>query len=143
MKKNFGTEPKIGYCPLSMRLGAGAQAWAGVARSGCVGGRELSVGARVASERQGARRARRAGVQARGARSAQVGKRQARRAGRSAGRGRARQQARAHAAWAWLGTRRAAWARGLVAGCVLGALGPFSIRFDSVFSRVKFFRLCL
>ena len=25
------------------------------------------------------------------------------------------------------------WARGLALGCALGALGPFSIRFDSVF----------
>ena len=38
-----------------------------------------------------------------------------------------------------LGAGRAAWARRLAAGC---ALGPFSIRFDSVFSRVKFFGHC-
>ena len=32
-----------------------------------------------------------------------------------------------------LGAGRAAWARGLALGSVLGALGPFSIRFDSFF----------
>ena len=53
MKKKFGTEPKIGYCPLSMRLGAGVQAWAGVGTGGRAGrwaqgaGRwALSAGAR-------------------------------------------------------------------------------------------------
>ena len=32
-----------------------------------------------------------------------------------------------------LGAGRAAWAPGLALGCALGALGPFSIRFDSFF----------
>ena len=32
-----------------------------------------------------------------------------------------------------LGAGCAAWARGLALGSVLGALGPFSIRFDSFF----------
>ena len=31
------------------------------------------------------------------------------------------------------GARPGHWARGLALGCALGALGPFSIRFDSVF----------
>ena len=47
-KKNFGTEPKIGYCPLSMRLGAGAQAWVGVqGAAGRAGRWALGAGARA------------------------------------------------------------------------------------------------
>ena len=45
-------------------------------------------------------------------------------------RGRAR-RARGRASWA-AGARPGRWARGLATGCVLGALGLFSIRFDSV-----------
>ena len=54
-------------------------------------------------------------LQARGERSTQAGERQARGA-RGAGR-----------------RGRAAWARGLALGSALGALCPFSIRFDSFF----------
>ena len=69
-----------------------------------------------------ARRAGRAGVlQARVARSAQAGERQACGAGRRAGRGRAQQQARAREAWAWLGAGRATCAHGLGQ---LGARAP-------------------
>ena len=50
-EKIFGTEPKIGYCPLSMRLGAGAQAWAGVGAGGRAG---RWAQARVADVRTGA-----------------------------------------------------------------------------------------
>ena len=72
---------------------------------------------------RGAAGAGRAGVlQARGARG---------RSGRNAG-GRVRVRAE-RAGQGWLGGRRAAWAPGLALGCALGALGLFSIRFDSVF----------
>ena len=70
------------------------------------GGRRMRVGGRARV--LGARRTR---GRAAGARQAEH-----RRAGRAAGR-----------RWA-----RAAWARGLALGCALGALGLFSIRFDSV-----------
>ena len=59
------------------------------------------------------------------------------RAERAAGRGHAEREGQG-----WLGAGRAAWARGLALGSALGALGPFLIRFDSVFSRVKFFGHC-
>ena len=57
--------------------------------------------------------------------------------GRTDGRRRGRQARGACAAGAWqargLGAGRAAWAPGLALGSALGALGPFSIRFDSFF----------
>ena len=81
---------------------------------------------------------------------------------RASGRGRTRRRAGARAGERQLGARqgagraagrrwaRAAWAPGLVLGSALGALGPFSIRFDSFFFlshqmnivhyKIKFFR---
>ena len=96
----------------------------------------------------GARRAGRAGVlQARGARSTQAGERQARGArgaGRRTGRGWARQQARARAAWAWLGGPGAAGRPGRSLCAQAGPAGPgwgfvhsdsvFLARFNSVVS---------
>ena len=78
-------------------------------------------------------------LQARGARSAQAGELQARGARQqargAAGRGSRRGRAR--------GVRPGrGWVHGLAVGCALDALGPFSIRFDSIFSRVKFFGHC-
>ena len=54
------------------------------------------------------------------------------RAERAAGRGRQQCAGRAGRAQQGCG-RRAAWAHGLALGSALGALGPFSIRFDSFF----------
>ena len=74
---------------------------------------------------QGARGARRRGAgHAGGMLGAQAGRWARRRKARARGRAwQARRQARG----------RVAWARGLALGSALGALGPFSIRFDSFF----------
>ena len=67
-----------------------------------------------------------------------AGTRGARAAGRGSRRGRAR-SLRGRAGWAagsrpgFLGARPGRWARGQALGSALGALGPFSIRFDSFF----------
>ena len=104
MKKNFGTEPKIGYCPLSMRLGAG------VGRRGrrraC---RVLGAGARGwrADGRAGRAGAGRGRRRARGRRQRRVG------AG-AAGAGVRRFLA--GRAGAWLGERACGWASGRAAG---------------------------
>ena len=125
-----------------------AQAWAGVGRRGrrraC---RALGVGHRRAWLACG--RARRfAGVRGRARTGAgRTGSRRGRAAGRAGGR-------RAAGRRAARGVR-AAWAPGLALGSALGALGPFSIRFDSFFflshqintvhCKIKFFRkkLCV
>ena len=79
--------------------------------------------------RQRARgRAEQAAAGARGAR--QAGCRRWARAGHAAG---TRQGAGHAAGRRWARGARAAWAPGLALGSVLGALGPFSIRFDSFF----------
>ena len=115
---------------LSRRLGAGQ---AQGARGACVG----SAGARWAGALGARRQARQACVGA--GRGAQAGVR-----GRA---GRRQQRASAAGAWAcaaagrrrrraagrWARGARAAWAPGLALGSALGALGPFSIRFDSFF----------
>ena len=109
------------------QLGAGAQAAAARGRGAReAGGHAWRAG--VARRRHGRWAAR---AQARGALAGARarGRVSGRRAGR-AGHGRALQQARARG----LGVAgRAAWAPGLALGCALGALGPFSIRFDSFF----------
>ena len=92
------------YCDLRARLLGTLGRWA---RGACVE-RARRRGRRASGRAAGAWGAERTGWRAAGARGA---------------RGR---QARAHAGLA-------AWARGLAAGCALGALGPFSIRFDSFF----------
>ena len=91
------------------QLGAGERALAGA--HGRAGG--SSARARSAS---GRRRARGAAWQGARARRQLGGKR---------ARGRAQQ--------AWARGLGVAWAPGLALGCALGALGPFSIRFDSFF----------
>ena len=65
-------------------------------------------------------------LQATGARACGAGAGRGRR-GASVGRAQVTRQARG------LGAGRAAWAPGLALGSALGALGPFSIRFDSFF----------
>ena len=109
--------------------------------------------ARQQARAGGARRSRRA-YRARGRRAWARGQAQAAGLGAWAGLGQA-QAARACGRWARAGARgrlqrhagrptrtrqarglgagRAAWARGLALGCALGALGLFSIRFDSFF----------
>ena len=90
--------------------------WVGAGRAGRAWGARAGVGAE-----RWARGALSSGRAGRGERRRASG----RRAGR-AGQAGARQQARARAG-------RTSWAHGLAAGCALGALGPFSIRFDSFF----------
>ena len=94
------------------RAGRRRQAAAARERSGRVGVRgswaQAQVGGRALGARQGAGRA--AGRWARGRQGA----------GLAAGR-------------RWARGARAAWAVGLALGSALGALGPFSIRFDSFF----------
>ena len=154
-KKNWCRNLEISYCMICIvrlycgeqwqRQGAGlgirrAQGrWGTGARAGALGraagagpcGREL--GARAW---HGQARCRRADSRASGRRAGCAGKRQARGARRRAAgaQGRqargARQQARGAAAGA--GAREARGA-GLALGSALGALGPFSIRFDSFF----------
>ena len=116
-----------------MGVGLGAQVGAGRA---CVLGMQ-GVRAAGRAGRWGSRRwgAGAAGVERAGRRA--VGARGARASGRCAG-----AAARAGARGAHGLSVAGRWARGLAAGCALGALGPFSIRFDSVFSRVKFFGHC-
>ena len=66
-EKNFGTEPKIGYCPLSMRLGAGALGRAGERHGMGVRQGERARGARGrASGRAAGRAGARLGERARG-----------------------------------------------------------------------------
>ena len=106
----------------------GRRAWAlGVARGACVGaradarawhGQALQAGGRA----QGGRR-RGAGGRAR-AGERQLGRRCWARGRQGAGRAAGRR---------WARGARAAWAPGLALGSALGALGPFSIRFDSFF----------
>ena len=124
MKKNFGTEPKIGYCPLSMRLGAGAQAWAGMGAGGRAGRWAQARVAGVQTGAQGvlalgvgvgARAAGGRGAQALGRAGARQGERRARQgerargwaSGRAAGRtvraGHGRQAARARSLCAQAG----------------------------------------
>ena len=125
----------------------GRRAWAlGQAR-----GRHAQAGTRQQGGAPGVRRRQqragpeRADRQAAGARGQRASSRRTGGVGQAgargtAGRGSKRGRARARG----LGVAgRAAWARGLAGGCALGALGPFSIRFDLVFSRVKFFGHCL
>ena len=91
-----------------------------------------AVGARASGRHTGAGESARAGERQLGA---GAGGRQG--AGRAAGR-------------RWARGARAAWAPGLALGSALGALGPFSIRFDSFFflsyqmntvhCKIKFFR---
>ena len=91
----------------------------------------------------GQARCKRADARASGRRAGRAGERQAHgrwqaraRAGErqlSAGVGR-RQGAGRAAGRRWERGARAAWAHGLALGIALGALGPFSIRFDSFFS---------
>ena len=138
------------YCDWA-QLGAGLGRWAQQARVGGAGqahgqarGRQAQAGARAAGagRRAAAGWGARQQAGARGSRLRREGERQVRGA-RQQARARGRAQARAgRTAWAWLGAGCAAWARGLAADCALGALGPFSIRFDSVFSRVNFFGHC-
>ena len=106
---------------LSRRLGAGARRrgrWGAGLGAGCwARGRVAGGWARAGS---GMTRA----LQATGARACGAG------GGRVRG---ARQAGRRR--WArGLGAGHAAWAPGLALGSALGALGPFSIRFDSFFS---------
>ena len=141
-----------------MELGAGRR-WARVAGRTARSRRWASVRARRA------RRARQAGVSRRGAQGvlgragracwgAQGGRRtgaggraSARQLGAGAG---GRQGAGRAVGKRWACGARAAWAPGLALGSALGALGPFSIRFDSFFflshqmntvhCKIKFFR---
>ena len=110
----------------------------GVLGAGAAGAWALG---RRRQQRAGVERARQAGM--RGARAWRAGGMGAGRHGhRRAERWRARGRAAGRAAGA-LGARgtagrcsrrgRAAWAPGLALGSALGALGPFSIRFDSFF----------
>ena len=112
-------------------MGAGALGWALGA------GREsVSQAAGRAGRALGAARHGRCKQRARG-RAEQAGRRRGACAGRAAGR-------------RWARRARAAWAPGLALGSALGALGPFSIRFDSFFflshqmnivhCKIKFFR---
>ena len=124
-------------------LGASRQAW-----QACVGagrGAQASVRGRAGRRRQAAaarKRSRRMRARQLGA-GAGAGGRQG--AARAAGRALGARQAGAGRAG------RAAWAPGLALGSALGALGPFSIRFDSFFfflshqmntvhCKIKFFR---
>ena len=132
-------------------VGARAGFIGGLAK-GAAGGRCRLLGARGAGRSGPARGAGRSGPargRRRGRARALEGSSTAGRAGgagnwaacgRAAGRSRRGRAGR----WAWdrgalgVGARgawpgRAAWAPGLALGCALGALGPFSIRFDSVF----------
>ena len=111
---------------------------AGVARTGALqaGGRAGERQARWARRRAGRAGERQARARA-GERQLGAGAGGRQGAGRAAGRRRAR-------------GARAAWAPGLALGSALGALGPFSIRFDSFFflshqmntvhCKIKFFR---
>ena len=120
-------------------VGARAGSVGGLAK-GAAGGPCRPLGARGAG-RSGPARGRR-----RGRARALEGSSTAGRAGNWAAGGRAAGCSRRGRAgrWAWdrgalgVGARgawpgRAAWAPGLALGCALDALGPFSIRFDSVF----------
>ena len=120
MKNFFGTEPKIGYCPLSMRLGAGARGWRADGRAG-------RVGAGRGRRRSRGRRQRRAGAQALGQQA--LGRQALGRAGARQGE-RVRGARGLGVAWA-LGARpgRLGWP-GLCTWCTR----PFLARFDSVFS---------
>ena len=102
------------------------------ARGACVGRAGGSGAQQALGERACCRHAGRAGLAA--------GVAGARAAGRGNRRGRA-QSARGRAGWA-AGARPGRWARGLALGCALGALGPFSIRFDSVFFLSQLFGHC-
>ena len=119
-------------------LGAGrwargrvAGGWARRARAGSGTARALqATGARACGAGAGRRR----GAQARGAGAGRRRGAQARARGQLGGR-RARGRAAGVGAgrWAWARGLGAAWAPGLALGSALGALGPFSIRFDSFF----------
>ena len=145
-KKFWVQNLKWATAHLSRRLGAGQ---AQGARGACVG----SAGARWARGGRHDRRAWALGVARRqacmGARAG-TGRRQQRARGRArqlgAGAGGRQGAGRAAGRWArgrqgtgraagrrWVRGARAAWAPGLALGSALGALGPFSIRFDSFF----------
>ena len=117
---------------LGARLGLlGVQAGAGRGRWGA---RQRAAGARTHNGRAGAHDRRK---QPRGSRLERTGRQVAaarRRGARAAGSGaRGVRGVRSRgAAWA-LGARPGSWACGLALGCALGALGLFSIRFDSFF----------
>ena len=97
--------------------------WQAAGRAGSGTARALQATGAWARGAGGDRRAGRAagGAQARGVHGARG------RRGAGAGRAQGPRQARG------LGAGHAAWARGLALGSALGALGPFSIRFDSFF----------
>ena len=113
-KKNFVADPEMGRARGASRRQADAGTGAGARRWGA---------------RQQAARAR--GRQARGALWRGRGRQARARQASGSRRGRAR-STRGWAGWA-AGARPESLARGLALGSVLGALGPFSIRFDSFF----------
>ena len=161
-KKNWCRNLEISYCMICIvrlycgeqwqRQGAGLgirraqRRWARQqARTGALGHRRACWGAGACGRALGARvwhgqaRCRRADARASGRCAGRAGERQAHgrwraraRAGeRQLGAGAGGRQGAGRAAgrrWA-----RAAWAPGLALGSALGALGPFSIRFDSFF----------
>ena len=97
-------------------------------RAGHAGARRASVLGRAGRQAHGRLRARGRARQL----GAGAGARQG--AGRAAGRSaRGRQGAGRASGRRWVRGARAAWAPGLALGSALGTLGPFSIRFDSLF----------
>ena len=128
-----------GWCPsrgagVRRRRRTGWRAWG--AQAGCR--RRLQAGAqgagrvRVLGERaQAGGRRRRAGRRAAAGARTRQGRAGRAQEGKSAGFGRAL-SVRGRASWA-AGARPGRWARGLALGSALGALGPFSIRFNSFF----------
>ena len=102
----------------------GAGGWA---RSARAGSDRHGMGAWSAGGRAGVR------SRLRQARGAGGGRRMGRAAGEAQARG-ARQAGAGRAGCA----RPGRWARGLATGCALGALGLFSVRFDSVFFLSQF-----
>ena len=157
-KKNFDAVGWKAYCS---KLYCGAGRWQALGARGWADYAQQALGehecwacqVRAAGRRERAWRAGRAGARrAAGARAlagalarasgsweqAQAGKRQlgARRASGSWARGRVlgvRQGAGRAAGRRWARGARAVWAPELALGSALGALGPFSIRFDSFF----------
>ena len=133
MKKIFGTEPKIGYCPLSMRLGAGAQAsmqgaglGAGRWARGHAWARALQAVGRAGARRSGRVRAC-AGVSGRartgaGARTVCMRRRARGRRQRRAGAGAAGTGARRRATGR-AGARQGEGARGWASGRAAGRAG--------------------
>ena len=119
-KKKFVQNLKWATAHLSRRLGRWG-AGLGAGREGVwqAAGRALGAARHGRCKQRGRGRAEQAAAGARGAR--QAGRRRWARAGHAAG------------------ARPGHWAPGLALGSALGALGPFSIRFDSFFffSRVN------